>query len=45
MPCGVFIKDSPSRASAGFNKMSKLVKGGALIIIQMIIHIYAKVSK
>ncbi|SMM99494.1 hypothetical protein SPONN_1679 [uncultured Candidatus Thioglobus sp.] len=40
MPCGNFIKTSPSKASAGFNKIPKLVKGGAL----MIIHIYAKVS-
>ncbi|SMN11747.1 hypothetical protein SPBRAN_2041 [uncultured Candidatus Thioglobus sp.] len=37
---GVFIKASPNRISAGFNKIPKLVKGGALLII----HIYAKVS-
>ncbi|SMM99240.1 hypothetical protein SPONL_478 [uncultured Candidatus Thioglobus sp.] len=40
MPCGNFIKVSPSRVSSGFNKIPKLVKGGALLII----HIYAKVS-
>ncbi|SMN00555.1 hypothetical protein SPONN_1773 [uncultured Candidatus Thioglobus sp.] len=40
MPCGDFIKASPSRASAGFNKIAKLVKGGVL----MIIPVYAKVS-
>ncbi|SMN00340.1 hypothetical protein SPONN_1611 [uncultured Candidatus Thioglobus sp.] len=37
---GIFIKISPSRASAGFNKIPKLVKGGIL----MIAHIYAKIS-
>ncbi|SMN02633.1 hypothetical protein SPONN_1533 [uncultured Candidatus Thioglobus sp.] len=35
-----FAKTSLSRASADFNKIPKLVKGGVL----MIIHIYAKVS-
>ncbi|SMN00918.1 RND multidrug efflux membrane fusion protein MexE precursor [uncultured Candidatus Thioglobus sp.] len=35
-----FIKTSPSKASAGFNKIAKWVKGGVL----MVIHIYVKVS-
>ncbi|SMN11740.1 hypothetical protein SPBRAN_2034 [uncultured Candidatus Thioglobus sp.] len=30
---------------AGFDKITKLVKAGALLIIQMIIPIYAKVSQ
>ena len=36
----IFIKASPSRATAGFNKIAKVVEDGVL----MIIHIYAKVS-
>ena len=34
----IFIKSSPSRATAGFNKIAKVVEDGVL----MIIHIYAK---
>ncbi|SMN11850.1 hypothetical protein SPBRAN_43 [uncultured Candidatus Thioglobus sp.] len=37
---GFFIKASPGRAAAGFNKMLNLVEDDAL----MIVHIYAKVS-
>ena len=36
----IFIKASPSRATAGFNKIAKVVEDGVL----MVIHIYAKVS-
>ncbi|SHA25569.1 hypothetical protein BTHERMOSOX_1365 [Bathymodiolus thermophilus thioautotrophic gill symbiont] len=37
---GDFLKPCPSRAKAGFKKITKWVKNGFL----MIIHIYAKVS-
>ncbi|CAC9962938.1 hypothetical protein [uncultured Gammaproteobacteria bacterium] len=37
---GIFFKLYPSKARAGFKKITNLVKSGFL----MIIHIYAKVS-